>query len=77
MSNKNWFKSFGFCFQLGERGSGYKPRGSQVQDFYKLRDECLAKGTLFEDSDFKADNVALFGSANPKFVAAWKRPKVI
>lgn len=72
-----FLKTSVFVPQLGERGSGYKPRGSTVQDFLELRDECLAEGKLFEDPDFKADNVTLFGSSEPKFIAVWKRPKVI
>ncbi|XP_052869463.1 calpain-B-like [Anopheles cruzii] len=52
-------------------------RPASVQDFYKLRDECLRRGTLFEDPEFPADdsslNVAHLTSRSSQF--KWMRPR--
>ncbi|KAL1124154.1 hypothetical protein AAG570_001924, partial [Ranatra chinensis] len=45
------------------------------QDFEKLRSECLAKGTLFEDPEFPATDSSL-QLDEPKYYV-WKRPKEI
>jgi hypothetical protein len=62
-------------FQLGEKGSGLKARG-QVQDFFKIRDQCLEKGTLFEDPEFPAEDTSIFLSKTPPRPFEWKRPMV-
>jgi calpain len=64
-----------FLFQLGEKGSGLRARG-QVQDFYAIRDRCLAEGTLFEDPDFLAEDSSIFYSKAPPRPFEWKRPIV-
>ncbi|XP_058055312.1 calpain-B-like [Anopheles bellator] len=52
-------------------------RPTSVQDFYKLRDECLRRGTLFEDPEFPADdsslNVTRLTSRSSQF--KWMRPR--
>ncbi|XP_062520154.1 calpain-B-like [Corticium candelabrum] len=45
-----------------------------TQDFYKLRRQCLAKGTLFEDPAFPAVRKSIFYSEGPKQKLEWKRP---
>ncbi|KAK9510517.1 hypothetical protein O3M35_005286 [Rhynocoris fuscipes] len=60
--------------QLGERGSGLRPRPDAVQDFNKLRDQCLDKGVLFEDPDFPATDSSIFYSKLPPKPFEWKRP---
>ncbi|XP_075214527.1 calpain-A-like isoform X2 [Lycorma delicatula] len=62
---------------LGERGSGFRQRGETVQDFHKLRDECLEKGVLFEDLEFPATDSSLFFSKFPNKPFEWKRPMEI
>ncbi|XP_067007649.2 calpain-A isoform X3 [Anabrus simplex] len=80
-----WFKSSSFrrtkehsgtFYKLGERGSGLRARG-QIQDFYKLRDECLANGTLFEDPDFLPEDSSIFFSKTPSRPFEWRRPMEI
>ncbi|XP_063232234.1 calpain-A-like isoform X3 [Bacillus rossius redtenbacheri] len=61
---------------LGERGSGIRVRG-EVQDFNKLRDECLSQGTLFEDPEFPAEDASIFFSKSPPRPFEWKRPMEI
>ncbi|XP_030763038.1 calpain-A-like isoform X2 [Sitophilus oryzae] len=62
---------------FGERGSGFKARTGRPQDFYTLRDECLANGTLFEDPEFPATDSSLFFSHRPDRHYEWKRPHEI
>ncbi|XP_012347614.1 calpain-A isoform X2 [Apis florea] len=64
------------CYNLGEKGSGFRPR-AVVQDFQKLREECLSTGTLFEDSEFPADDSSLYFSKRPDRYIEWKRPMEI
>lgn len=47
-----------------------------VQDFQKLREECLSTGTLFEDPEFPADDSSLYFSKRPDRYIEWKRPMV-
>lgn len=61
--------------QLGEKGSGIRPRG-EVQDFSKLRRECLSAGRLFEDPEFPANDSSLYFSRRPDRYIEWKRPMV-
>ncbi|KAK9299940.1 hypothetical protein QLX08_007169 [Tetragonisca angustula] len=61
---------------LGEKGSGFRPRAA-VQDFSKLKHECLATGTLFEDPEFPADDSSLYFSRRPDRYIEWKRPMEI
>ncbi|XP_026302155.1 calpain-B isoform X4 [Apis mellifera] len=61
---------------LGEKGSGFRPR-AVVQDFQKLREECLSTGTLFEDPEFPADDSSLYFSKRPDRYIEWKRPMEI
>nr|1ZIV_A Chain A, Calpain 9 [Homo sapiens] len=51
--------------------SGLVPRGSS---FEQMRQECLQRGTLFEDADFPASNSSLFYSERPQIPFVWKRP---
>ncbi|XP_031840305.1 calpain A isoform X4 [Nomia melanderi] len=64
------------CYNLGEKGSGFRPRGA-VQDFNTLRRECLTTGTLFEDPEFPAEDSSLFFSKRPDRYIEWKRPMEI
>ncbi|XP_046626943.1 calpain-A-like [Neodiprion virginianus] len=61
---------------LGERGSGTRARGT-VQDFNKLRQECLSNGKLFEDPEFPAQDDSIYFSKKPDRHIEWKRPKKI
>ncbi|XP_068970494.1 calpain-A isoform X2 [Bombus flavifrons] len=63
-------------YNLGEKGSGFRPRAA-VQDFSKLKQECLATGTLFEDPEFPADDSSLYFSKRPDRYIEWKRPMEI
>ncbi|XP_069668678.1 calpain-A isoform X9 [Periplaneta americana] len=63
-------------FNLGERGSGLRARG-QVQDFVKIRDQCLEESTLFEDPEFPAEDSSIFFSKTPPRPFEWKRPMEI
>ncbi|XP_043515120.1 calpain-A-like isoform X3 [Frieseomelitta varia] len=63
-------------FKLGEKGSGFRARAA-VQDFSKLKHECLATGTLFEDPEFPADDSSLYFSRRPDRYIEWKRPMEI
>lgn len=47
-----------------------------VQDYQKLREECLSTGTLFEDPEFPADDSSLYFSKRPDRYIEWKRPMV-
>ncbi|XP_039295013.1 calpain-A-like [Nilaparvata lugens] len=69
---------------VGEKGSGFRPRANGVQDFYKIRDSCLASGQLFEDCEFDAVKSSLVFSKSPSISKSldvksieWKRPKEI
>ncbi|KAK1117954.1 hypothetical protein K0M31_015621 [Melipona bicolor] len=61
---------------LGEKGSGFRAR-AEVQDFSKLKHECLSTGTLFEDPEFPADDSSLYFSRRPDRYIEWKRPMEI
>ncbi|XP_017880513.1 calpain-A isoform X5 [Ceratina calcarata] len=61
---------------LGEKGSGFRPRGA-VQDFNTLRRECLSTGSLFEDPEFPADDSSLYFSKRPDRYIEWRRPMEI
>uniref|UniRef100_A0A4D5R9T0 Calpain B n=1 Tax=Scolopendra viridis TaxID=118503 RepID=A0A4D5R9T0_SCOVI len=58
---------------FGEQGSGLRPRGD-VQDFYKLRRQCLSDGILFEDPEFPAQDSSIYYSRSPPRPFEWKRP---
>ncbi|XP_066260252.1 calpain-A-like isoform X3 [Euwallacea similis] len=58
---------------FGEKSSGFRSRGGP-QDFYKLRDEHVENGTLFEDPDFPATDSSLYFSQRPDRHYEWKRP---
>ncbi|XP_026669575.1 calpain-B isoform X4 [Ceratina calcarata] len=64
------------CYNLGEKGSGFRPRGA-VQDFNTLRRECLSTGSLFEDPEFPADDSSLYFSKRPDRYIEWRRPMEI
>lgn len=49
---------------------------SSGQSFEELRQACLQKGVLFEDTDFPADSSSLFYSERPQIPFIWKRPGV-
>uniref|UniRef100_A0A0K8TLH3 Putative cytosolic ca2+-dependent cysteine protease calpain n=1 Tax=Tabanus bromius TaxID=304241 RepID=A0A0K8TLH3_TABBR len=61
---------------LGEKGSGTRHVG-QVQDFYVIRNQCLASGILFEDPEFPAADASLMFSRRPDRYIEWRRPKEI
>jgi len=61
---------------LGERGSGFRKQ-TDIQDFYKIRDECLAEGKLWEDPEFEATDSSIFFSRGPPKPFEWKRPMEI
>ena len=47
-----------------------------MQDYHKLRRQCLQSNTLFEDPYFPANDGSLFFSQKLPFTPVWKRPKV-
>ena len=47
-----------------------------MQDYHKLRRQCLQSNTLFEDPYFPANDGSLFFSQKLLFTPVWKRPKV-
>ncbi|KAL7037807.1 hypothetical protein ACKWTF_009368 [Chironomus riparius] len=63
-------------YLLGERGSGSRSR-KNVQDFYKIQQQCLESGKLFEDPEFPATNDSLFHSYTSDARFEWLRPKEI
>jgi calpain len=63
-------------FQLRKKGSDLRNLG-QVQDFTKIRDQCLEKGTLFEDPEFPAEDSSIYFSKTPPRPFEWKRPMEI
>lgn len=63
-------------FKIGERGSGFRPRAGDVQDFEVLRDQCIQRGALFEDPDFDTVDSSLFYSKSPDKRFEWRRPSV-
>ncbi|CAH1283118.1 unnamed protein product [Diabrotica balteata] len=64
-------------YKFGEKGSGTRTKSGDSQDFYTLRDECLANGTLFEDPEFPCNDSSLFFSQRPDRNYEWKRPHEI
>ncbi|XP_068135632.1 calpain-9 [Hyperolius riggenbachi] len=50
---------------------------SSGKTYDQLRQECLQKGSLFEDIDFPANDSSLFYSEKPNIPFVWKRPKEI
>ncbi|XP_073483690.1 calpain-9 isoform X2 [Aquarana catesbeiana] len=50
---------------------------SSGKTYEQLKQECLQKGTLFEDIDFPAHDSSLFYSEKPNIPFVWKRPKEI
>ncbi|XP_012522095.2 calpain-B isoform X6 [Monomorium pharaonis] len=64
------------CYNLGEKGSGFRSRG-EVQDFNRLRRECLETGRLFEDPEFPANDSSLYFSRRPDRYIEWRRPMEI
>ncbi|XP_050508668.1 calpain-B isoform X2 [Diabrotica virgifera virgifera] len=64
-------------YKFGEKGSGTRSKSGDSQDFYALRDECLANGTLFEDPEFPCNDSSLFFSQRPDRNYEWKRPNEI
>lgn len=48
-----------------------------IQDYNKLRRQCLANNTLFEDPYFPADSSSLFYTQTLPFTPKWIRPKVL
>ncbi|XP_071450361.1 calpain-A-like [Hetaerina americana] len=58
-----------YVYKLGERGSGTKIKGD-IQDYEKLRKECLSQAKLFEDPEFPPNSISL----GQEGVDPWKRP---
>ncbi|XP_040206651.1 calpain-9 [Rana temporaria] len=50
---------------------------SSGKTYEQLKQECLQKGTLFEDLDFPAHDSSLFYNEKPNIPFVWKRPKEI
>ncbi|CAH2249918.1 calpain-9 [Pelobates cultripes] len=50
---------------------------SSGKSYQEIKQECLQKGTLFEDVDFPANDGSLFFSEKPNIPFVWKRPKDI
>ena len=46
------------------------------QQFDRIKSQCIASKTLFEDPEFPAADKSLFFSKQPTFSAVWKRPGV-
>lgn len=65
-----------YFFQYGEKGSGTRTRSGEAQDFYRIRDDCVTNGTLYEDTEFPAIDSSLFFSQRPDRYYEWKRPGV-
>ncbi|KAG1685298.1 Calpain-A [Nymphon striatum] len=59
--------------EFGEKGSGLRARG-QVQDYEKVKAQCLKSGTLFTDTEFLANDLSIFYSRKPPKPFEWKRP---
>ncbi|XP_050426862.1 calpain-A-like isoform X1 [Adelges cooleyi] len=64
-------------YKIGERGSGFRPKAGEVQDFEVLRDQCLQQGALFEDPDFDTVDSSIFYSRRPDKSFEWRRPNEI
>lgn len=47
-----------------------------MQDFYKIRDDCLRNSILWEDPEFPAVDKSLYYSKLPDRHFEWKRPMV-
>ncbi len=47
------------------------------QDYEKIKNDCLAKGILFEDSIFPAHQTSLYYTQPLPFSVKWKRPQEI
>jgi len=62
--------------KIGERGSGFRPKAGEIQDFEVLRDQCVQRGALFEDPDFCPVDSSLFYSKSPDKSFEWLRPSV-
>ncbi|XP_033611579.1 calpain-A [Cryptotermes secundus] len=62
--------------KLGKKGSRLRAQG-QVQDFFKIRDQCLEEGTLFEDPKFPAEDSSIYFSKTAPRRIKWKRPMEI
>ncbi|CAH1992183.1 unnamed protein product [Acanthoscelides obtectus] len=62
---------------FGEKGSGFRVKSGEPQDFYKLRDQCSDRGELFEDPEFPATDSSLFFSRRPDRYYEWRRPHEI
>uniref|UniRef100_A0AAG5DW99 Calpain catalytic domain-containing protein n=1 Tax=Anopheles atroparvus TaxID=41427 RepID=A0AAG5DW99_ANOAO len=56
-----------------------KPPMPGIQEYYRLREECLSKGTLFEDPDFPADESSIHLTPTPcnHTHYKWLRPQEI
>ena len=66
-------------YNLGEDGSGLKPRGP-VQDYEKIKKSLLKSKKLWKDSNFKTDDSSLFitkSSSSDGHKMLWKRPSEI
>lgn len=48
----------------------------RLKSFLELRDKYVAKGVIFEDPLFPADDSSLFYSQRPSMKIEWKRPSV-
>ncbi|KAK7579905.1 hypothetical protein V9T40_000534 [Parthenolecanium corni] len=62
---------------LGEKGSGLRQRAGEAQDFYKLRDQCVQNGDLFEDPEFPCVGSSLYYTQEPPRSFQWLRPSQI
>ena len=55
----------------------HKNSHTNIQDFYKIQQQCLESGNLFEDPEFPATNDSLFHSHTSDARFEWLRPKEI
>lgn len=62
---------------MGEKNSGLRSRGGDIQDFHTIRNDCLANGVLFEDPEFPASDKSLLYSRRPDRHIEWLRPMEI
>lgn len=49
---------------------------SSGKAYEELKQDCLRRGSLFEDPDFPASDASLFFSEKPPVPFLWKRPGV-
>ncbi|XP_073995012.1 calpain-B-like isoform X2 [Rhodnius prolixus] len=63
-------------YYWGERNTtGFSQNVSGIQDYNKLKEQCLSRATLFEDPEFPANDSSIFlNESNYPNPIVWKRP---